>query len=195
MNKRTVALLLALALVVGAAVGGTMAYLVDTTDAVKNTFTAGNVDIELSETDADKDGNANKNTYKMVPGATITKDPTVTVLANSEKCFVFVKLERSLNFGEFMTYTIAEDWISLTGVADVYYRVVEASGEDQTFGVLKDNAVSVKNTVTKDDMKGIETFGQPTMTITAYACQYTQNGTDAFNAEEAWNQVSGTNAE
>ena len=86
MKKRTLALILALVLVFGAAVGGTIAYLTDTTDPVTNTFTVGNIDITLAET---------KDDFKMVPGCDIAKDPKVTVTANSEDCWLFVKIDES----------------------------------------------------------------------------------------------------
>ncbi len=186
MKKKTVALLLAVVLVLGAVVGGTLAYLMDTTSSVVNTFAAGDVDIELSETTG--------NSYKMVPGATITKDPKVTVEANSEKCFVFVKLEKSTNFDTFMTYEMADGWTELTGVTGVYYREVDASAQEQTFAVIKGNAVSVNSDVTKTQMDELTEKTQPTLTVTAYACQYYKANDTAFTVAEAWNQVNGTKA-
>lgn len=48
-NKKMVAVLLAVALLIGCGIGGTLAWLMDTTPAVTNTFTVGNVDITLVE--------------------------------------------------------------------------------------------------------------------------------------------------
>ena len=103
MKKRTLALILALVLVFGAAVGGTIAYLTDT-DTVTNTFTVGKVDITLDEAKVTEygviDSTANtrvtENTYKLIPGHTYTKDPTIHVDADSEKCWLFVKIENGL---------------------------------------------------------------------------------------------------
>ena len=190
MKKKTFVLLLALVLIAGAAVGGTLAWLTDTTDAVQNTFTTSDIKIELAES---------KNLdLKMIPGWTITKDPKVTVKAGSEKCYLFVKIEKSTNFDTFMTYTVANNWKALNdtnsdGVADdgVYYRVVEASDADQEFAVLKDNQVTVKDTVTKADMEALKAANAtlPTLTFTAYASQYMKNNTEFFTAAEAWNNV------
>ena len=86
MKKRTLALILALVLVFGAAVGGTIAYLTDTTDPVTNTFTVGKVDITLTETfntDTDNDGTNDAWKAQLIPGTTYAKDPVVTVTANS----------------------------------------------------------------------------------------------------------------
>ena len=190
MKKKTFVLLLALVLIAGAAVGGTLAWLTDTTEAVQNTFTTSDIDITLVETTSE---------FKMVPGCTIEKDPKVTVKAGSEKCYLFVKIEKSSNFDNFMTYTVAADWTPLNdtnsdGVADdgVYYRVVEASNADQEFAVLKDNQVSVLGTVTKAAMNGLTENTYPTLTFTAYASQYMKNNTEFFTAAEAWKNVNPT---
>lgn len=81
-------------LLVAASVFGTMAYLTST-DTVTNTFTVGKVAIKLDEAKVDADGkpvaNAERvkeNSYKLLPGHTYTKDPTVTVEAGSEASYV-----------------------------------------------------------------------------------------------------------
>lgn len=81
------------ALLVVASVMGTMAYLTDSKTAV-NTFTVGNVHINLDEANVDESGNVvgNERTtgsaYHLIPGHSYVKDPTVTVLANSEASYV-----------------------------------------------------------------------------------------------------------
>ena len=157
-------------------VGGTLAWLTDRTAEVKNTFTVGDINIGLTETTTD---------YKMVPGNTIAKDPTVTVKANSEACWLFVQVTESENLDTFITYAIAEGWTALPGVDGVYYREVPASNVDQTFSVLKGDAVTVKDTVTKE-MLTAKDFTNPTLTFKAYAIQK-----DHFTtADAAWAEVS-----
>ena len=73
--KKKITLLLSLALAVAIGIGGTLAWLTDKTESKVNTFTVGNIDIDLTETTTN---------YKMVPGQTIDKDPKVTVEAGSE---------------------------------------------------------------------------------------------------------------
>ena len=191
MKKKTFVLLLALVLIAGAAVGGTLAWLTDTTDAVQNTFTTSNIEIELDESD--------NLDLKMIPGWTITKDPKVTVIAGSEKCYLFVKIEKSSNFDNFMTYTVAADWTPLNdtnndGVADdgVYYRVIDTAGMGIAYSVLKDDQVTVKGEVTKAMMNELTTATYPTLTFTAYASQYMKNNTESFTAAEAWKNVNPT---
>ncbi len=95
MKTRTKALLLALCAVVlvVATVFGTIAYLTDTEEVV-NTFTVGSVAITLDETDVneygEKDGDTRvaANTYKLLPGHTYIKDPTVTVVQGSEPSYI-----------------------------------------------------------------------------------------------------------
>ena len=182
--KKKIALLLACVMAFGIAVGGTLAWLTDKTDAVVNTFTESDVDITLAETTG--------TSYKMVPGYEITKDPKVTVLADSEKCYVFVKLEKTANFDDFMTYEMDSAWTKLED--GVYYLIAEDTNDSQVFTVLKDNKVSVKEDVTKTMMDGLTTANYPKLTVTAYASQYNKNATTNFSAADAWNLVKPTTA-
>lgn len=167
-----------------AAVGGTLAWLTDSTQEVKNTFTTSDIDITLAETTG--------TSYKMVPGFTITKDPKVTVEDGSEDCWLFVKLEKSTNFDNFMTYTIADGWTLVSGTENVYARQVKTTDSDKEFAVLKGDAVTVKQTVTKTDMKGLTPDTYPTLTVTAYATQLNKNNNTQFTAAEAWEILNPT---
>lgn len=112
MKKRTLIMLICSVLVLSSAAFGTVAYLTDRA-AVTNTFTVGNVGITLDETktdpsgapvDADgnpvgEDGTAARteegNQYKLVPGQTYTKDPTITVKAGSESAYISMVVQVS----------------------------------------------------------------------------------------------------
>lgn len=172
--------LLALVLVVGCAVGGTIAWLTATTEPVVNTFTYGKIKIDLTETT----GNA----YKIIPGVNISKDPKVTVIGGSEACWLFVKVAEEGTFvtGR-VTYSIAEGWTKGDGTkipANVYYRSVDAVKADADFAVLKDNKIYVSEALSKGDIQSITS--QPKLIFTAYAVQK-----DGINtAAEAWAQVS-----
>ena len=178
MKKRTLIILVALVAVFGMAVGGTIAWLTDQTKPITNTFTVGNINIELKETATE---------FKMVPGVTIAKDPKITVVSGSEACYLFVKVEKSTNLDDFISYTMATGWIELEGADGVYYMVVDATTSDTTFSVLADNQVTCKDSVTKammDDLTGTATY--PTLTFTAYAVQ--QSG--SASAAAAWEKVT-----
>ena len=177
MKKKLTVSLAVLALVACMTAGATLAWLTAKTSSVTNTFTYGDINIELKETTGES--------YKMVPGNTIAKDPKVTVKANSEACWLFVKVEKSTNFDEFMTYGIADGWTKLDGVDGVYYREVDSPTDDTVFDVLKDNSVTVKTTVTKEQFNSLTSTTMPTLTFTAYACQKDNVST----AADAWNLV------
>lgn len=189
---RGLVLVLALALIVGVAGGATFAWLTATSGPVTNTFTYGDINIELKETTGDS--------YKIIPGVDIAKNPKVTVKAGSEACWLFVKVDEE-NWPEFtdgagenavrkVKYDIADGWTKGDGTnipANVYYREVAAKDAAQEFPVLKDNKITVSDTLTKIDIKDISTT-TPKLSITAYAIQ--KDGMDT--AEKAWATISGT---
>ena len=166
-------------------VTGSIAWLTDKTTKITNTFTPSNIDVELVEANHGTDYK-----FKMIPGKTYAKDPKVTVAANSEACYVFVKVDESATLKTYIEYAIASGWNQLKDAQDnvvtgVYYR--EVSTEDAKNGVTYtvlgadpnntnkwvENQVYVKTTVTKSDMQDLNKAGatQPTLTFTAYACQ------------------------
>ena len=175
--KKSIALVLALVLVVGGVVGGTIAWLTDKTEEIKNTFTVGNIDIDLTETTGEN--------YKMIPGKTLDKDPKVTVEAGSEDCWLFVEITESDNLDDFITYAPAAGWIPLEGNDGVYYREVAAAEADQEFAVLEGDEVTVDGGVTKAMMDAITEKTQPTLTFKAYAIQKEGFATAAL----AWAEV------
>lgn len=100
MKTKSKALLLTLCavLLIAASVLGTMAYLTSTAK-VENTFTIGKVEIKLDEAKVNANGipeegaaRVTANSYKLMPGTTYTKDPTVTVLKGSEDSYVRMKV-------------------------------------------------------------------------------------------------------
>lgn len=172
-------LVLALMLVVGCVVGGTLAWLTANSDTVTNTFTTSDISVELEETKTD---------FKMVPGCTIEKDPKATVLSGSEECWLFVKLEKSENFGQYLTYEMADGWTQVEGQTNIYAREVESADIGTAYSVLKGDQVSVLGSVTKQMMETAKT-SQPTLKVTAYASQLHKNATEEFTAEEAWGNI------
>lgn len=140
--KRKLIIALALCLALALGIGGTMAYLTATTGSVVNTFTIGNVGLKLVETEGETE--VTTKSYKIVPGETVTKDPTVTVTTGSEPCWLFVKVTEDLGDlnnvfnpetdGKFFTYDLAEGWTKLTGVDNVYYRTVGVGTTDAKIG-------------------------------------------------------------
>ena len=206
LRNRRIALTVCLMLVVMvASIGGTVAWLTAQTDPVVNTFTYGDINIDLYEHKYDASTNTlgddeirdDSNKYKIIPGVNLPKDPTVKVTKGSEKCWLFVKVEKTGTFVEGkVTYDIADGWTQLTGegITDtVYYRQVGAdAANDQTFGVLKQTtangktyAITVSDQLTKTDVKN---QGTVTLKFTAYAVQ--QDG--MTDAADAWAKVAPT---
>ena len=92
--KKIVALLLCAALLVGASVAGTLAYLTSQDEAVNN-FTVGQVKISLDEAPVNAVGEplrdqprVQTNDYHLLPGHYYSKDPQVHVTKGSEDCYV-----------------------------------------------------------------------------------------------------------
>lgn len=189
--------LLALVLVMGVAVGGTIAWLTAETAPVVNTFTVGDINITLTETwNTDTDGDEVNDAWsaQLIPGFTYKKDPVVTVKANSVDCYLFVKFEESEGLSDYLIYTSNLEGNGWTQgrefdiTSNVWYRIVNTSDADQSWEMLANNQVSVSDTLTKDDMPE---SGDLSLTYTAYACQlYKSNGT-TFEVDEAWDTVCG----
>ena len=97
MKKKILAIVLCVAMLAIAIVGGTMAYFTDEAEQV-NTFTAGKVDIYLYEHEVEKNAKGNlvsngektvaDQSYHLYPAMTVTKDPTIAVAAGSEDAYV-----------------------------------------------------------------------------------------------------------
>ena len=196
MKKKGLAMVLALVLLAVCAVSGTLAWLTAKSDEVTNTFTASDIEVKLDETKGTTVTGGKE--FKMIPGYTISKDPKATVLAGSEECYLFVKLDKSTNFDTYLEYFIADGWTKLDDVADtVYYRVVDGTTNQigKAYSVLKGDQVTVKDSVTKEQMNALDAAGaeKPTLTITAYASQLYKSAGEKFTAAEAWKNVNPTN--
>lgn len=187
---------LALAGVLCFGVAGTLAWLKDETVTVQNTFTTSGIDIELDETGTNLNSSTSQKekSFKMIPGFTISKDPKVTVKANSETCYVFVEVIESTSLDTYISYTVDSDWTKLElndNSNKVYYRTVNSSTTDQPFSVLTGDTVTVNDTVTDEQMKALSAPGavQPTLSFKAYAIQKANGNETNFEPAEAWNTI------
>ncbi|MBQ9795186.1 MAG: hypothetical protein IJW34_09630 [Clostridia bacterium] len=144
--KNTKHLILAVVAVflITATIFTTIAYLTSKQE-VKNTFTVGNVVIGLDEalvkTDGTPDGDLRTeigNQYHLLPGMSYTKDPTVTVKANSEDCYVRMVV----------TVTHYAELKALRGEYDVvnFFKGIDAS-QWITDGIVKENLVDGTATI------------------------------------------------
>lgn len=190
-KKVFVTVLCAAALVV-ASVLGTMAYLTSQPETVTNTFTVGNVEITLDETDVtpmgvkDTDARVKGNEYKLIPGHTYIKDPTVHVDTDSEESWLFVKVDNGISDLEATgNTTIAEQmkdkgWTLVTGTTNVYaYAQKAIAGQD----------IKVFENFTIKGTAAVADYAGKTITVKAYAIQ-----ADGFDtAAAAWEAAPGWN--
>ncbi len=165
-TKKLIVAIAILSILLCCAVGGTLAWLYDKTETVTNTFTYGDINISLDESD--------NLDLKMIPGRVIAKDPTVTVDPSSEACYLFVKIEESTAMKDYLEYEVDDAWTPLTDEAGVYYMVLETVPQtpNNAFPILKDNQVTVKIDVTKAMMEAVENDNNLVkLSFTAYAVQ------------------------
>ncbi len=156
MKKKSIITLIATLTLVGAlGVGATLAYMTDSTGTLTNkfVFAEAGIGLELDEAKVDENNKATSDrisagtagaeqTYaKLVPGSLIDKDPTVTVLADSVNCNVFVSVNNA-NGTNLTINDMSADWVEITAAdygftaaADTKYYVY--AGADAT-GVIEE---------------------------------------------------------
>lgn len=146
MNKKLLTAGLAGALAVTAVVGGSLAYFTDS-EKKDNVFTVGNVSIELTEPNWDKE-----EVDDIYPGESLAKDPTVKN-DGSNPCFVRIKVDGldCLGDGNEITYrTNYNDGEVSTGwqvYGDyIYYTSVLPAGD--TTGTPAFTQIHIPTTVT-----------------------------------------------
>ena len=202
-KKILISAIVALSLSLLIAVGGTVAWLLDSTDEITNTFTPSDVEITLTETfNADLDNSVPGNdawVAQMIPGVSTVKDPVVTVTNKTNvEIYLFVEVTITNSPDTYLNYDLTLDdgtWEQLTTANNVWYIRVSPSNTAQSWHLLNGDTVSVKNTVTKEMMAGLYNADGtvngnacPTITFKAYAMQ-----TATFdNAEAAWAELNPT---
>lgn len=191
--RKALLTLCAALLLVSMTVGATVAYLTSTTEVVTNTFTVGSVAITLDEAKVDVYGveaspevRVKTNTYKLVPGQSYAKDPTVHVTVGSEQCYLFVDVTNDIAAIEADTTIAAQmttnGWTLLSGNTYYYNNSVDAREE------AKDVVVFESFTLKGD--ANVAAYNNATVTVKAYAVQ----AAGFENATAAWNATFGAPA-
>ena len=203
MKKKGLAMVLALVLLAVCAVSGTLAWLTAKSDTVVNTFTTSDIKVKLEETKGTTATGGKE--FKMIPGYDLEKDPKAWVVAGSEDCYLFVKLDWANNTytsGEtaksYLDWAIADGWALVPGETNVYYRTVTSAqmssdnGATNAYPVLAGNKVTVNGEITKEQMNALDAEGaaKPTLTITAYASQLYKSAGVEFTPAQAWANVT-----
>ena len=207
MKKKILVACLCVALAVLTIAGTTLAYLTSQ-ETVTNTFTVGKVEIKLDEAKANADGtlvpNADRvkaNSYKLIPGHTYTKDPTVTVLSGSESSYIkmTVTFTKAAELDAIFAPTGADltsifngydstNWIYKGNTEDTtantrtyefwYKEAVAAPTADVALDALFDQ-IKAPDSLTNSDLNNLKDLK---ITVNAYAIQ-----ADGFaTAEAAW---------
>lgn len=218
-SVKVLSLVLAFVLVIGASVAGTLAWLTAQTETVTNTFTSaeligtgGSFTLwENKATDTDGDGRytlteekvtgGSGNSYDILPGVNIPKNPTVEVKNLEEYAYLYIKVTAK-NFPTALTYSIDDKvWEQLTGYTDVWvFKGEYKAGTSVTDNVIPatDNAMVgfTANILTQstDATNGAYAITVPatytgaddsiTLEFSAYMVQATGNGTSAAAAWE-----------
>ncbi len=164
MKKKLVAGGLVAALAATAIGGATLAYFVDD-DSKDNTFTVGNVQIDLTEPKWDATGS--EEAKEAYPGEALAKDPTVTN-TGANPCVVRIAVEWDDTIGEmeyrtnYVPNALGEGWVD-GGDGYFYYTKVLDNGIATT--ALFDQIV-VPTSLTNDDAQT-----EYNVKVTAYAVQ------------------------
>lgn len=198
-NPKVLATVLALTLALGCVAGGTLAWLTATTGPIASTFTIGDINIFLSDEEGTfkgTDTTVSTDAVTYVPGQKITTNPTVTVKAGSEACFLFIHIKEENNtFGndnkKVIEWTLNENgdiWHAMKDHPGYYCAFLKKkSVEDQPYSLFTDNKLTVNADLTKSDidtMKAADTY--PTITISAAAVQMNYIPDSNENTQIGW---------
>ncbi len=195
MKKPIMILTIALSavLLVVASVLGTMAFLASST-AVSNTFTYGEVGIEMLESLTDEDGvdkdgvgirTSDGNSYKLVPNKTYVKDPAITVKAGSVPSYLFVKVKNGIETIEakddplhktMAEQMVANGWQAVKSNAsgEILYLYVgmDENGESNAKAGELASGVTAKPVGKKDAAEVYELFNEFTIAESALVADY-----------------------
>lgn len=180
---------MSLALVACISIGGTLAFLTATDEAVTNTFDFANgmtVTLDEDEPDPVKNEKIAKNEQggydytNVVPGQTLNKAPEFTVTTTVD-AYVFARVTEGAN----MTIgAITAGWTELEGVDNVWYKAVTALADDEGNGILQDlDTLFTQVTVGNVDLAGTEDLGDIKIEVAAIQ----QSG--FTSAEEAYEEA------
>lgn len=209
-SKKTWLIAACIALVLAVSVVGTIAYLTDTTDAVVNTFTVGKLlDDPLSfvlkehqATDTDKDGvytlddtkEVNTNTYTVLPGVDLPKDPFVKT-NETLKLDAYVFVEVVDGTGTNLHFTVDSDkWTELSGKTGPnggkVYAMKANGGIAKADAYLGPIPILTENKITVDNAAITDAAAQFGGTVTFYGYMIQAGG--FADANEAWTGYVGS---
>lgn len=164
-KKRTLLTVLALVLVCVVSIAGTVAYMSMQGGSVENTFIAAGGgkladSLKLSEHKVQKqqDGSyvltaetTQTNSYEVMPGMTLPKDPTITVEGKTAAAaYLYVEVVSDLDAN--YTWTMDDAWLELTGVTGAKGgKVYVYAGATGAAMILNDTNVPASIPVIEDN--------------------------------------------
>lgn len=208
-------------LLVAASVMGTLAYLTSTATVTNsftvgnvtlgNTneagldeakTTAAGVPVDSSDKELTKDETTGKynltaakrvdqNTYKLQPGHTYVKDPTIHVGDSSDDCYLFVKVENGISdieattgngYSNIEAQMAAKGWKQLgTSYANIWYYA-ESTATEGCPSAVKAGADKVvfEEFKVSESVSNLSSYANAKIVVTAYAVQ-----TDGFEGQTA----------
>ena len=179
-------------------IGGAIAYFTDT-KTVTNTFTIGNVEIEVLETNW-----VAANAQNLMPGQTVSKNPKIHNKSTTNSAYVFMKVVAPCSTGENDTqgnptpvrelfpYTANSGWYLMTASPACSSGTIErlyAYGTNSAMTELaaNGNTPTLFDSVTlNSDVDGSEKgiTGNLNMVITGYSVQ--KEGISAVSPSDVW---------
>lgn len=187
--SKALAIILCAICLVTASVMITIAAIMVKSEPVKNTFVVGKIGLTLDESDVDELGepiegadSVTENTYKLYADRTYQKDPVVHIAANSEDCYVFIKIDNEIaNIESDEELNIdsqikANGWTAMEN--GVYYQTYTSNEEQVDLKVFEQFAIG---TVNYDELL---TYENKSIIIMAYAVQ-----TEEFTPQSAWEMI------
>ena len=129
---------------------------------------------------------AGDNTGVIVPGAAINlaNAPEVTLAKDCSPCYVFIKIDKSAGFDDYLYFSLSDGWYKVDGQTDVYFRIQETKVDADagvTFNVFRDNVIYVDENIENPNT----TLASHSLTVTAYAVL--KSGSS--NAAAAWAEL------
>ena len=165
MKKKLTAVALVVCMLAIMLVGASLAYFTDK-DTETNTFTMGKVDIELKEPNWEKHNKEADGSLKVLPGVTYAKDPTITVVKDSEDCYLIATVTIEKRAALYALYAndesgIKQDWgLSLAGNGNLVsggvagYAATPATEDGKSGTMLSVDGTDVAFVTYEEDILG-----------------------------------------
>ena len=203
-GKRVVLMFAATVITIVGSIGGSMAWLSDTTPQAVHSMTLGGISAGYFDSKSNQTfnlrpaGSETDPTLRLIPGATLEVNaPPVVIDEGSGDCYLFLHLKEDIGslpaaeFGRYLQYGVADGWIPAEGEnipRGVYYQIVYRGQSEHVFETVKEGSVKVSDALTENELSLLTNPGSkmPGLTLNAYAIQLSGDGITPFTVAEAW---------